>query len=204
MRSGVIRLACWPHKPEITGQGRTPQFMFPNKPIHVITGKSKPFIKAITAPEPLLVPTRNVDTISSLFVAGGISNCPDWQSTFAEKIQENYPKNLLVYNPRRNVFDVSNPTAAAAQIKWEYVALHYSKMVAFWFPKETLCPITLFELGSILYRSKKVFVGCHPDYARKMDIVEQLKNYSDYTENEIPIVDSIDGLIKEICTYAGT
>jgi len=40
------------------------------------------------------------------------------------------------------------------------------------FPCETLCPITLYELGtwSILSQQTgaKLFVGCHPEYKRKV------------------------------------
>ena len=46
-----------------------------------------------------------------LFLAGGISKCPDWQ---AEAVKE-----------------------AAYQIRWKYEFLRRARVVLFWFPKES-------------------------------------------------------------------
>jgi hypothetical protein len=65
---------------------------------------------------------------------------------------------LTLINPRRLDFDVENPDMEYEQIVWEHQNLEASDMISFWFPKETLCPITLFELGKYLKSNKKLFI----------------------------------------------
>jgi hypothetical protein len=108
----------------------------------------------------------------SVFLAGGITNCPDFQSQMCEKLQN--CKDLVVLNPRRKNFPILDPSQTDAQIKWEYEMLRKANIISFWFPKETLCPIVLFELGSQVILKKPLIIGCHPDYARKQDVVVQV------------------------------
>jgi hypothetical protein len=92
---------------------------------------------------------------------------------------------------------MGDPEAGKLQIAWEQAALKVSDAVAFWFPPETLCPITLFELGVISQTSKKLMVGCHPDYQRKFDVEQQLSWY----RPEVRVVDHLDDLALEIQTW---
>lgn len=105
-----------------------------------------------------------------LFLAGGISNCPDWQNE-ALKVLKSFP--ITVINPRRKDFDVSDPKESEKQIVWEYQRLRQATEIMFWFPKETLCPITLFEYGGALERNQKLFVGHHRNYPREQDLTIQ-------------------------------
>jgi hypothetical protein len=117
-------------------------------------------------------PSRSFD--KSLFLAGGITGCPDWQSEIIELLD--IPAcNLTIYNPRRENFPIGDPNAAEKQIIWEYERLMKADLVSFWFPCETLCPITLFELGKMLGIGKNIEVGCHPSYGRKQDIEIQME-----------------------------
>ena len=104
----------------------------------------------------------------SVFLAGGITNCRDWQSEVVEKLKNT---DLVLINPRRKNWDVG---ATDAQI-WEYDHLKLADMILFWFPCETLCPITLFEYGKWLGRKKPLFVGCDPECKRIQDVVVQTK-----------------------------
>ncbi len=61
------------------------------------------------------------------------------------------------------------------QIKWEAEHLDKAACIIFWFPKETICPIVLFELGSWSMTDKPIFVGIHPDYSRRFDVETQLE-----------------------------
>jgi hypothetical protein len=51
----------------------------------------------------------------------------------------------------------------------------------FYFAQETLCPITLFELGAALERNiyttfkQDIIVYCEPEYSRKFDVELQIK-----------------------------
>lgn len=127
-----------------------------------------------------------------LFVAGGISNCSDWQNEFINILQ---PTDLILFNPRRKDFDINDPKMTVEQINWEYTHLQTSDAIAFWFPPETMCPITLFELGSSLRRFHvEIFVGIHPDYKRRMDLEIQIP----LVRPEIQIVYSVKELAQQV------
>jgi hypothetical protein len=106
-------------------------------------------------------------TETSLFLAGGITNCPHWQIDLVARLQD-VP--LVLLNPRRTCFPIEEPNAAHEQIAWEYAHLRQASAIAFWFPGETLCPITLYELGAWSMTEKKLFVGVHPKYERREDV----------------------------------
>lgn len=106
-----------------------------------------------------------------LFLGGGISGCPNWQPQMVELLKDT---KLVVVNPRRDDFDINDPSMSKKQIEWEYKYLKFSTGRIFWFPAETLCPITLFELGKFCEKADPLFVGCHPEYKRKLDVEVQL------------------------------
>ncbi|KAF0983837.1 hypothetical protein FDP41_007752 [Naegleria fowleri] len=139
----------------------------------------------------------------SLFLAGGISGCGNWhrdviQNLFnkCEKLfQQQQPRQIKIYNPRRENFDVSDQSQSEIQIKWEHSYLHSVHAVSFWFCSETLCPITLYELGKIsMMPHVKLFVGVHPQYQRKLDVEIQ----THLVRPEVKIVYSIEDLCDQI------
>lgn len=136
-----------------------------------------------------------------VFLAGGISNCPDWQTEMKDLIHEKCP-GLVPLNPRRNNFDVNAKDVHDEQIKWEFDALRAAAVITFWFPKETLCPITLYELGSwaILHKTHgtDIIVGTHPEYARAADVKTQL---SLATGTDFPVVHSIQDLTESLVQW---
>jgi hypothetical protein len=127
----------------------------------------------------------------AIFLAGGISNCPDWQSELVKYLEN---EDILLFNPRRKIFPENNSLESEKQIKWEYKYLKKSDIISFWFPRETLCPITLYELGKSYMTDKTIFVGINPDYERKLDIEVQTK----LARPKIEIVYSLDKLAMEI------
>lgn len=127
----------------------------------------------------------------SLFLAGGISNCPNWQLELVELLADT---SFVLLNPRRENFPMSDPQAAEAQIRWEHHHLHLAWGISFWFPCETLCPITLYELGSWSRTTKPLFIGLHPQYARRLDVEIQTK----LARPEITIVYSLSELAEQI------
>ena len=127
----------------------------------------------------------------SLFLAGGITNCPDWQVELAGWLKET---DLIVLNPRRKSFDVNHKNIEEEQISWEYNHLKKASIVSFWFPKETLCPITLYELGKQSAGDKPIFIGVHPDYKRKRDVEIQTR----LIRPEVKIVYSLKDLAEQI------
>lgn len=142
-------------------------------------------MKVITAP------TARIP-MSDMFLGGGISNCPDWQ---AEVISALADTDIFLLNPRRNGYLETDGTAAKQQVEWEYKALRSATSVMFWFPEETLCPITLYELGVFSEkRNVRLFVGTHPNYARRFDVVTQMG----LTRPRLLVHDSLPDLISEV------
>lgn len=103
----------------------------------------------------------------TIFLAGGITGCPDWQHQARQQIRS-HP--VTVLSPRRENFDMHDPNAAFEQIKWERAHLRMATVILFWFCAETVQPIALYELGHWTNTHKPIAVGCHPDYPRRQDV----------------------------------
>ena len=131
----------------------------------------------------------------ALFVAGGISGCADWQSEFVSMLAN---ENITVLNPRRKVFIDNDGELSKEQIKWEFEYLKKASAVSFWFTEETLCPITLYELGKQSMDKKPLFIGVHPNYKRKFDVEFQTKQI----RPEIEIVYSLKDLAEQVKNWA--
>lgn len=120
----------------------------------------------------IISPEISTQTTKTVFLAGGITNCPDWQTPTGSQLNE--LTNLVIFNPRRTAWNMENSEEESRkQIIWEHEHLQRSETILFWFPKETLCPITLFELGKYLVSNKKLVVGTHPEYQRRLDVIVQ-------------------------------
>lgn len=133
--------------------------------------------------------------IRSVFLAGGITNCPDWQQEMVRLLQDT---DLILLNPRRADFPIHDPNAAQEQITWEYEHLRKADAILFWFPCETLCPIVLYELGAWSKSSEKqVFVGTHPDYQRRLDVEIQ----TGLERPMVNIVYSVDELSQQVIKW---
>ncbi len=132
-----------------------------------------------------------------IFLAGGITGCPDWQSTIICNVRDYTQPTLL--NPRRANFPIDDPNAAASQIRWERLHLDHADAIVFWFPKETLCPIVLFELGAALYgrEDTPLFIGTDPEYQRRQDVIIQ----TSLIRPELKVTDSLDGLTNLMLAY---
>lgn len=133
----------------------------------------------------------DLDREVAIFLAGGITDCPDWQADIANMLTD---IDVTLLNPRRDDFDVGNQLMSAQQIEWEFQHLRVANSILFWFPEETLCPITLFELGRWSTLGIPIAVGIHENYARKFDIEIQLA----LQRPEIEIVYSLEDLVTQI------
>jgi hypothetical protein len=134
-----------------------------------------PKVQVITAPNPILV----TDPYHKVFLAGGITGCPDWQAKAIQLIRQNATRDIVLYNPRRPNFPIDDPSAAPQQIEWEFKALNHADTILFWFCKEAIQPIALYELGRHAYRFSKghfsnLLVGVEPGYPREQDVRIQL------------------------------
>lgn len=127
----------------------------------------------------------------SLFLAGGISNCKNWQKLMV-KLLSDAP--LVIFNPRRGRKFKFSKKVEQAQIAWEYRYLRRAAAISFWFANETVCPIVLFELGAHSMTDKPLFVGIDPLYQRRSDVEIQLK----LARPDIKIVYSLADLVMQI------
>ena len=145
-------------------------------------------MKVLQAPETM---KPHEEDLRSLFLAGGISNCPLWQDEMIEGLRHT---GLLIINPRRTNFDASDRNMEKEQITWEHEHLHRAFAVSFWFPCETLCPITLFELGKVASWLGLLFIGVHPKYSRIRDIRIQMS----LMRPGLEIAESLEALATQI------
>jgi hypothetical protein len=127
----------------------------------------------------------------SLFLAGGITGNHDWQAEVVRRLSD-LP--LVLLNPRRRDFPINDPSAARGQIEWEFRHLRRATAVLFWFPPETLCPIALYELGGRVATAQPLFVGTHPEYQRKPDVVIQLG----LARPDVHVVHSVHELAQQV------
>lgn len=111
-------------------------------------------MKVITAPEYYELKDGEI----SVFLAGGITNCPEWQDEVIkelEKIFHNTSINdkIVVFNPRRKNFPINKPEESTKQIEWEFNALLECDIFSMYFSSgESDQPICLYELGRNLTR----------------------------------------------------
>jgi len=130
----------------------------------------------------------------SLFLAGGITDCPDWQYEISMALRDS---DWIVLNPRRYEFPIHDPNASQFQIRWEFDHLRKASAILFWFPCETLCPIVLYELGAWSMTTKPLFVGVHPEYKRIQDVKIQTR----LVRPDVQVVYSLEALAKQVVGY---
>jgi hypothetical protein len=131
-----------------------------------------------------------------LFLAGSITGASDWQSYVISELKDY--ENLTIYNPRRKSFDINDKKMEEQQIVWEYNHLADSTIILFWFAKDVVSPIALYELG--LWGNSNgdpIIVGVDKDYPRKNDVIIQ----TGLARPEIKILESLSeciDLIKDL------
>ena len=144
-------------------------------------------MKIITAPE---IYNKQPDEVA-VFLAGGITNCDNWQNKvinylkeFGVKCHDDMP-NLVIYNPRRENFDINDPSAAHNQVKWEHYYLERADIFSMYFAasEKSDQPICMYELGRYITRMQmrfptdwidRIIVSSEKGYKRIKDVRLQL------------------------------
>ena len=147
----------------------------------------------ITAPEnPILSGVYR----HKVFLAGSIEQgtARDWQKELCEKLKDE--KHLIVYNPRRKVWDPSLPQTIDnevfnEQVTWELDKLDKATVIPMYFEPGTKSPITLLELG-LYATSGKLIVCCPEGFWRKGNVDIVCREYG------IEQVDTLDGLLEAV------
>lgn len=132
------------------------------------------------------------DGRNGVFLAGGITGCPDWQAELRGLVNPELPRTLL--NPRRADFPIGDPNASETQVEWEWRHLRRATTILFWFPAENAagCPIALYELGAWSMTDKRIAVGVEPGYVREADVRIQTR----LARPEVPVVSTLQELAE--------
>jgi len=163
-------------------------------------------MRLITAVEPVKFKEGDI----SVFLAGGITDCPEWQCQVIEGLQD-AGEDVVVLNPRRRDFPIH---AASEQITWEYHALNCADIFSIWFSSgPSVQPICMYELGRHLAKRsrnsirealntdgllaiEKIAIGIEPGYLREQDVRVQTSLVSPILSRRI--TDSLTAHIAEI------
>lgn len=125
----------------------------------------------------------------NVFLAGGITNCSDWQSkVIGQLLKERCLSDtyVTIFNPRREEWDMnSGEEESIKQIEWEARRFLKSNIISFYFcNSESPQSITLFELGRYATLVKKMYMDSWKDriivsiengYSRELDVETQCR-----------------------------
>ncbi len=148
-------------------------------------------MRVIQAPEALDGPELSV------YLSGGIPTNDDWHARFIALLADS---SLVLIDPRRINYPWEDPAAVEVQVRWERRHLRQASAILFWFPPETLAPITLYELGAYSMTDKPLFVGVHPDYQRRIDVMVQ----TGLARPDAPILSTLEELAARIRNWCET
>lgn len=139
--------------------------------------------KIITAPEEYELEKGEI----SVFLAGGITNCPNWQDQLIKAAKERYTDSftdkLVLFNPRRKEFPTEDPTAGYKQIEWEFEQIEKADIFSMYFTaSESDQPICMYELGRNIIRMQnrfpndwkdRIIISVEDGYKRRQDVLIQ-------------------------------
>lgn len=130
-------------------------------------------MKIITAPDKGCPDDRYY----SVFLAGGITGCTNWQEQVISELihlSDYYNlQNVAIFNPRRDEFDVTDSSAEIEQIKWEHERLKRCDIFSCFFAaNKSLHPITLYEMGKWSTKKPSV-ITVQKGYLRERDVLIQ-------------------------------
>lgn len=141
-------------------------------------------MRVITAPEVYKLQDGEV----SVFLAGGITNCSNWQEKVITKLESELCgstyDNLVIFNPRRENFPIDKPSAAYEQIEWEFNNLGCMDIFSMYFCEgDSDQPICMYELGRYIAKMQerfpidwehRIIISVESNYKRKLDVITQV------------------------------
>jgi hypothetical protein len=154
-------------------------------------------MRVITAPEVI----EKKDNEKYVFLAGGITKCPDWQKDVIEYLEHLRSDDMVVLNPRRENFPINDPSAAYKQIEWEFDALEKADIFSMYFCSgKSDQPICMYELGRNILRMQmkypsdwehRIIISVEEGYSRKEDVLIQ---------TELACANKVKANIESVCT----
>lgn len=139
----------------------------------------------VTAPEHRYFPPKSL----KVFLAGGIRNCPDWQSMVINDLTDEWVdinstyEHLFIMSPKWTK-ELNPPIDDRRQIEWEFDMLEKCDLFTMYFAGgDSDQPICMYELGRNIERMKKkypsdwterIVITCEGSYKRLMDVIIQV------------------------------
>lgn len=130
----------------------------------------------------ITAPDETIPAYCSVFLAGGISNCHDWQKDVISELEFDH---ISIFNPRQAKFDITDKNASLRQIAWEYERLERMDVFSIYFcAGESDQPICMYELGRNILRmqnrfpsdwQKRIVISIEDGYKRKEDVLIQTR-----------------------------
>jgi len=150
-----------------------------------------------------------------IFLAGGITGCRDWQKECIEQLDKilynNDEHNVLIYNPRRDKWDMNDPSAGRRQIDWEFQNLERMDIFSMYFCTSDMSvgPICFYELGRYICRmqmrfpnswQKRIVISTDHGYSRTEDVYWQSRLAGDgiRINNEVSPLAHADAIAEAI------
>lgn len=128
----------------------------------------------------ITAPSIEIPKFTSVFLAGGITNCKEWQKEVIKNLEY---EDVSLFNPRQEHFDVSNKNASSSQILWEFKRLEKMDIFSMYFCNDNSDqPICMYELGRNIVRmqnrfpsdwEKRIVISVEDGYRRKADVLIQ-------------------------------
>lgn len=128
----------------------------------------------------ITAPSIESSKFISVFLAGGITNCKEWQKDVIEELKF---EDISFFNPRQEHFDVSDKNASYKQILWEFERLEKMDIFSMYYCNDNSDqPICMYELGRNIVRmqnrfpsdwEKRIVISIEDGYRRKNDVLIQ-------------------------------
>lgn len=131
----------------------------------------------------ITAPSIELPKFKSVFLAGGITNCKEWQKEVIENLKYEEYEDVSLFNPRQEHFDVSDKSASYKQILWEFERLEKMDIFSMYYCNDNSDqPICMYELGRNIVRmqnrfpsdwEKRIVISVEDGYRRKADVLIQ-------------------------------
>lgn len=156
----------------------------------------------------ITAPSEELPKYKSVFLAGGITNCKEWQKEVIEELEfeELAFEEITIFNPRQEHFDISDKNASYKQISWEFERLEQMDIFSMYFCNDDSDqPICMYELGRNIVRmqnrfpsdwDKRIVINIEDGYRRTADVLIQTELA---TQNKVFVSTDINSYYHAQC-----
>lgn len=130
----------------------------------------------------ITAPSEMEPIYKTVFLAGGISNCKEWQKAVMQELKDT---DVSIFNPRQEYFDITDKFASYKQIQWEFERLEQMDIFSMYFCNDNSDqPICMYELGRNIVRMQnrfptdwqnRIVISVEQGYRRAEDVIIQTR-----------------------------